>query len=76
MFNNFSNGEKTLVIIGLIPILIVFIMIKGWFIACLWNWLMPTIFGLTTITSWQGVGIFVLCNMLFKSTGYNSSKKS
>lgn len=39
MLNNFSNGEKTLVIIGLIPILIVFIMIKGWFIACLWNWL-------------------------------------
>lgn len=76
MFNIFLNGEKTLVIIVLILILIVFIMIKGWFIACLWNWLMPTIFGLTTITSWQGVGIFVLCNMLFKSTGYNSSKKS
>lgn len=52
MLNNFSNGEKTLIIIGLIPILIVFIMIKGWFIACLWNWLMPTIFVLTTITSW------------------------
>ena len=50
MLNNFSNGEKTLVIIGLIPILIVFIMTKGWFIVCLWNWLMPTIFGLTTIT--------------------------
>ena len=76
MFNNFSNGEKTLAIIGLIPILIVFIMIKGWCIAYLWNWLMPTIFGLTTITFWQGVGIFVLCDILFKPIGHNSSKKS
>ena len=76
MLNNFSNGEKTLVIIGLIPILIVFIMTKGWFIACLWNWLMPTIFGLTTITPWQGAGIFVLCDILFKPIGHNSSKKS
>lgn len=76
MLNKLSKGEKTLVIIGLILILIVFMMIEGWFVACLWNWLMPTIFGLTTITPWQGVGIFVLCNILFKSIGYNSSKKS
>lgn len=33
----------------------------------LWNWLMPTIFGLTTITYWQGFGLWILCDLLFKS---------
>ena len=76
MFNKFSKSEQILIFTGLILVLIVLVIIEGWFVAYLWNWLMPTIFGLTTITPWQGVGIFVLCNMLFKSTGYNSSKRS
>lgn len=76
MFNKFSKGEQILIFIGLILVLIVFVIIEGWFVTCLWNWLMPTIFGLTKITVKQGIGIFVLCNILFKSTGYNSSKKS
>ena len=76
MLNKFSKSEQILIFTGLILVLIVLVIIEGWFVAYLWNWFMPTIFGLTTITLWQGVGIFVLCNMLFKSTGYNSSKRS
>ena len=76
MLNKFSKSEQILIFTGLILVLIVLVIIEGWFVAYLWNWVMPTIFGLTTITLWQGVGIFVLCNMLFKSTGYNSSKRS
>lgn len=34
----------------------------------LWNWLMPTIFGITTITYIQGWGISFLSGMLFRST--------
>lgn len=67
MLNRLSSGEKVLVLIGLILVLIVLVIIEGWVVALLWNWLMPTIFGLTTITTWQGVGILVLCNTLFKS---------
>jgi hypothetical protein len=37
----------------------------GWVIVWLWNWLMPMIFGLPTITFWQGVGLFVLAKILF-----------
>jgi len=37
----------------------------GWIIVWLWNWLMPMIFGLPTITFWQGVGIFILAKILF-----------
>ena len=31
----------------------------------LWNWLMPDLFGLTTITYWQAVGIMVLAKIIF-----------
>lgn len=39
----------------------------------LWNWLVPELFNGPTITFWQSAGLFVLCNMLLKSsTSYNS----
>lgn len=31
----------------------------------LWNWLMPVIFGLTTITFWQALGLLALSKILF-----------
>ncbi len=31
----------------------------------LWNWLMPELFGLKTITYWQALGVFVLSKILF-----------
>lgn len=39
----------------------------------LWNWLMPTIFGITKITLGQAWGISLLCGILF---GKSSSEKS
>jgi hypothetical protein len=38
----------------------------------LWNWLMPVIFGLPTITFWQAVGLNFLSSTLFKT--YNTKK--
>lgn len=38
----------------------------------LWNWLMPTIFGITKITLGQAWGISLLCGILF---GQDSSEK-
>jgi hypothetical protein len=35
----------------------------------LWNWLMPSLFGLMTISFWQALGILVLCRLLFGSFG-------
>jgi hypothetical protein len=37
----------------------------------LWNWLMPEIFGLITITFWQTLGLSLLCSFLFKSSNSN-----
>lgn len=31
----------------------------------LWNWLMPTLFGLTKITFWQAIGLNILTGILF-----------
>lgn len=45
-------------------------------IMLLWNWLMPELFGLTTITFWQALGLSTLTSLLFKSTpSSNTSKK-
>lgn len=53
----------------------------GYVIMWLWNWLMPEIFGLTTLTFWQAIGVFVLCKFLLGGCGgfgssSSSSKKS
>ena len=40
----------------------------------LWNWLMPEIFNLPTLTLWQALGVSFLSSILFKSS-VSSSKK-
>lgn len=42
-----------------------FAFIFGYFVMLLWNWLMPSIFGLTTITFWQAAGIVLLARLIF-----------
>ena len=41
--------------------------VLGIVVMALWNWLMPEIFGLTTITYWQAWGIVLLAHILFKT---------
>lgn len=43
----------------------------------LWNWLMPDIFSLPTISYWQAWGLYLLAAILFKSSSSasGSSKK-
>ena len=40
----------------------------------LWNWLMPTIFGLVKITFWQALGINMLTGILFKPSSVSTTK--
>ena len=37
----------------------------GWVTKELWNWLMPSIFGLRMVTFWQAIGLVLLGKMLF-----------
>lgn len=62
-----------LIIIGIFIILIVSV-ISGFPIMWLWNWLMPSIFGLTKINIWQAIGLGMLCNFLFKVVVNNNKK--
>ncbi|PKV53120.1 hypothetical protein ATE84_5255 [Aquimarina sp. MAR_2010_214] len=48
----------------------------GFVIMWLWNWLMPEIFGLTTLTYWQAVGMFILLKIFLGGCGSSGSKKS
>lgn len=42
----------------------------GGAIMYLWNWLIPDIFGLTTINFWQAAGLFILSRILFSGMGH------
>lgn len=48
----------------------------GFVIMWLWNWLMPEIFGLTTLNYWQSVGIFILFKILLGGCGSSSTSNS
>jgi hypothetical protein len=42
-----------------------FIALGGFVVQQLWNWLMPAIFDVRTLTFWQGLGLLALCRILF-----------
>ena len=49
----------------LIPIFMISgAVVMGFVIMGLWNWLMPTIFGLGMITFWQALGLLILGRLL------------
>ena len=43
--------------------------IGGGVVMYLWNWLMPTLFGLSPVTFWQAFGLLALCRILFGGMG-------
>ena len=53
----------------------VFIVVLGFVILGLWNYLMPVIFGLPKIGYWQAVGLFVLSRILFGRFGTSGRKR-
>jgi hypothetical protein len=58
VFEKVFKGVMMLVIVAAMSVLL------GFVVERLWNWLMPGIFGLRTITYWQGVGLFFLSKLL------------
>ena len=60
-------GAVIAMTIGGVILAMVMALLFGLIVMWLWNWLMPTIFGLTTITFWQAWGLVVLSHILFKS---------
>lgn len=55
----FKRIIMVLAVVAIIPAIIML----------LWNWLMPTIFGIVTINYWQAIGLFILSRILFGKLG-------
>ena len=71
-----SPGEIAgLIIFGIFAITGLAILF-GFVIMWLWNWIMPEVFGLTTLSYWQAVGLFILLKILLGGCGSGSSKSS
>lgn len=69
-----SLAEKILAGIGFGILGLGLLALFGWVVMLLWNWLMPAIFGLKTLTYWQAWGLLVLCSILFKNPGGNNGR--
>ncbi|MEI7558227.1 MAG: hypothetical protein WCJ45_05450 [bacterium] len=65
MFSNFLAGIFGF--LASVALLIVTAFFIGYPMMLLWNWLMPTIFGLPIITFWQALGLYLLAGSLFQS---------
>lgn len=59
--------------LGAIFLIILILAILAFPTLWLWNWLMPVIFGLPTITFWQALGLNVLSSILFKTHTTNNN---
>ena len=56
-------------VIGGLILACLFALLFGYLVMILWNWLMPTIFNLPTITFFQAFGIVLLSKILFSGFG-------
>lgn len=50
---------------------VVFVAIGGALVMLLWNWLMPDLFALKTLTFWQAFGLLALSRILFGGRGFH-----
>ena len=66
-------------LLWMIPVGIVgmtlFIFLGGEIVKLLWNWLVPPLFGWRMITFWQGLGILLLCRILFGHHGWRGGPR-
>jgi len=46
-----------------------FVFLGGELVKYLWNWLVPSLFGLPQVTFWQALGLLALCRILFGGMG-------
>jgi hypothetical protein len=71
-----SLPEKIFVVIGFAILGIGLLFLFGYVVMLLWNWLMPEIFGLKTLTYWQAWGMLALSCILFGRIGGSGASGS
>jgi hypothetical protein len=65
---------KILAVIGFVILGVGLLFLFGWVVMLLWNWLMPDIFGLKTLTYWKAWGLLALSCILFGRIGGGGNK--
>jgi hypothetical protein len=68
-WDNLNIALKVLMVLGGIILATGLLFLFGFIVMHLWNWLMPELFGLKTVTYWQAWGLLVLSCILFKGMG-------
>lgn len=71
-----SIPQKVLLVIGFVILGVGLLFLFGWVVMLLWNWLMPDIFGLKTLTYWKAWGLLALSCILFGRIGGGGSRSS
>ena len=64
-------GGAILALLGILLLAFAIMCFEGWILMLLWNWLLVSLFGISTIGFWQGVGLILLLNLIggfFKTT--------
>jgi hypothetical protein len=75
-WETYHPAKKIVLVIGGIILGVGLAILVGFVIMWLWNGLMPKLFGLTTITYWQGIGLGLLGRLLFGGVGGGNSSES
>lgn len=70
-FSRFRPLVHIPLIIGGVILMAGLAFLFGFIVMLLWNWLMPEIFGLSTITYWQAWGLVILSHILFKAGSWH-----
>ena len=66
--------QRIVWIIGGIFLAVFLAFIFGYFVMLLWNWIMPTIFGLPEINYWLAFGIIILARLIFGGFGHGDHR--
>jgi hypothetical protein len=61
--------NRVLRIVAMVALGILAFTVFGFVVMQLWNWLMPALFELRTITFWQAIGLLLLSRLLFGRFG-------
>ncbi len=62
------NQDKLNLVVGILFIGLTSLIIMGAPLMYLWNWIVPSIFGLRYITFWEAIGLNILGHILFSQT--------
>lgn len=62
------QNDKLNLIVGILFIGLTSLIVLGAPLMYVWNWIVPSIFGLRYITFWEAIGLNILAHIIFSQT--------